>query len=402
MSIFIVFQVTYYIFPTRFLHFYLLLSYEKVVAFCSVTRNFALSLHCISNEQLKTRTKKHKNMDKKIRNTYMSAVALCGLVVVGLVYYFFFSGVGSKDETQYLYIDTDDNVDSVFHKIKPLMNEHGLTGYKTLVRHSSFAEHIRTGRYAIAPDEGAVTVFRHIKNGIQTPVNLTIPSVRTLDRIAGVVGRKLMIDSAEVMDAINEAALQKTFGYDSTTMACLFIPNTYDMYWNISVEKFLERMVKEKDRFWNADRTAKASQMGMKPEEVVTLASIIDEETNNDGEKPMVAGMYYNRLKTGMPLQADPTIKFALKKFDLRRIWNNLLLVKSPYNTYINTGLPPGPIRVPSVAGIDAVLNYEHHDYLYMCAKEDFSGTHNFARTYAEHLQNAARYSKALNERGIK
>ena len=149
--------------------------------------------------------------------------------------------------------------------------------------------------------------------------------------------------------------------------------------------------------------------MKLTPNQVITLASIVDEETANNGEKPMIAGMYYNRLMLrnaeypeGMPLQADPTIKFAWKRAELKRIYNNLLYIKSPYNTYKNPGLPPGPIRIPSVAGIDAVLNHVKHEYLYMCAKEDFSGTHNFARTYQEHLQNAAKYSKALNERGIK
>jgi UPF0755 protein len=142
--------------------------------------------------------------------------------------------------------------------------------------------------------------------------------------------------------------------------------------------------------------------MGLSPVQVTTLASIIDEETANNEEKPMIAGMYLNRLKQNMPLQADPTIKFALKRFELRRIYNSLLNTDSPYNTYKYPGLPPGPIRIPTVAGIDAVLNHVEHDYLYMCAKEDFSGTHNFARTYQEHLQNAERYSKALNERGIK
>ena len=164
----------------------------------------------------------------------------------------------------------------------------------------------------------------------------------------------------------------------------------------------MERMEKEYNKFWNADRRGKAEAMGMTPVEVVTMASIIDEETANNGEKPMIAGMYYNRLKTNMPLQADPTIKFALKDFALKRIYNKLLYINSPYNTYRNEGLPPGPIKIASIAGIDAVLNHVQHDYLYMCAKEDFSGTHNFARTYQEHLQNAARYTKALNERGIK
>ena len=161
-------------------------------------------------------------------------------------------------------------------------------------------------------------------------------------------------------------------------------------------------MQKEHDHFWKGERQAKAAQMQMTPVEICTLASIIDEETANTAEKPMIAGMYLNRLKKGMPLQADPTIKFALKQFELKRIWQKLLTIDSPYNTYRNEGLPPGPIKIASIKGIDAVLNHVDHDYLYMCAKEDFSGTHNFATTYQEHLQNAAKYSKALNERGIK
>jgi len=185
-------------------------------------------------------------------------------------------------------------------------------------------------------------------------------------------------------------------------VAALFVPNTYDVYWNMSVEGLMQRMVKEHEHFWQGDREAKAATLQLTPVEVCTLASIIDEETANNQEKPMIAGMYLNRLKSDMPLQADPTIKFALKQFALKRIWQKLLQTDSPYNTYKNTGLPPGPIKIASIRGIDAVLNAVSHDYLYMCAKEDFSGTHNFARTYQEHLQNAARYTKALNERGIK
>ena len=164
----------------------------------------------------------------------------------------------------------------------------------------------------------------------------------------------------------------------------------------------MERMAKEHDAFWNDERRQKASAMELTPNEVSTMASIIDEETANNSEKPMIAGMYYNRIKAGMPLQADPTIKFALKDFGLRRIYHKLLTIDSPYNTYKNNGLPPGPIKIASISGIDAVLNHVDHDYLYMCAKEDFSGTHNFAKTYEEHLENAARYSAALNKRGIK
>lgn len=347
-------------------------------------------------------------MKKNTRRKYLIPAVAC-LVVAGIVYYYFFASMAAGNETRYVYIDKDDTVDSVYTKLTDLSSSNGMAGFKTLVRHSHYADNIRTGRYAIKPGEGAFTVFRHMKNGLQSPVSLTVPSVRTLDRLAAELSKRLMVDSAAIYEALSDEAICKKYGYDTATVAALFIPNTYDIYWNVSVEKLLDRMKKENHNFWSGQREEKAHAMKLTPVEVTTLASIIDEETANDGEKPMVAGMYYNRLMLrnaeypdGMPLQADPTIKFAWKRFDLKRIYNNLLYIKSPYNTYKNPGLPPGPIRIPSIAGIDAVLNHVHHDYLYMCAKEDFSGTHNFARTYEEHLQNAKRYSEALNRRGIK
>lgn len=342
------------------------------------------------------------NMKKNFKNIYLIPVILCGLIVVGLIYYYFFSDMSATDKTEYVYIDEDDTIDSVFVQIGRIANSHGNTGFRTLIRHSDYVDHIKTGRYEITSGDSPFSVFRRIKNGSQSPLKLTIPSVRTIDRLAGYLGKKLMIDSLDIYNALTDANMCKKYGYDTATIACMFIPDTYELYWNLSLIKFMERMQKESNSFWNDERLQKASSMGLKPTEVITMASIIDEETANNAEKPMIAGMYYNRLKARMPLQADPTIKFALKKFELKRIWNNLLFVDSPYNTYKNTGLPPGPIRIPTIAGIDAVLNYVHHDYLYMCAKEDFSGTHNFARTYTEHLENAVKYSKALNERGIK
>ena len=324
------------------------------------------------------------------------------LLIVVFTYCYLFSDLSKSTQTEYVYIDSDDTQDSVFSKIQPIANSIPMSGFATLVRHSGYADNIRTGRYAIRPGEGALKVLRHLKNGLQSPVNLTIPEVRTIDRLAGVLSRKLMLDSAEVANHLGDSTYCARWGYDTATVAALFVPNTYDIYWNVSLDRFMERMEKEYNKFWNSDRRGKAEAMGMTPVEVATMASIIDEETANNAEKPMIAGMYYNRLKADMPLQADPTIKFALKDFALRRIYNKLLHIDSPYNTYRNEGLPPGPIKIASIAGIDAVLNHVQHDYLYMCAKEDFSGTHNFARTYQEHLQNAARYTKALNERGIK
>ena len=344
------------------------------------------------------------------RKFFYLAVA-CLVIIVGTAYFYFFSsflrpGTGTYD----LYIDRDDTIDSVYAKLSPAANKAPFNGLKTFIRQSHYKENIKTGRYQIEEGQGAFTIFRRLKNGQQTPVKLTIPSVRTLDRLAAELSEKLMLDSTEIADALFSDQVCQQYGYDTTTIACMFIPNTYEIYWNTSLDHFLERMQKEKDKFWEANqRKDKADAAGLTPNEVVTLASIVDEETSNNAEKPMIAGMYLNRLNlsspeypNGMPLQADPTVKFAWKKFELRRIYNKLLYIDSPYNTYRYPGLPPGPIRIPSVAGIDAVLNYTHHHYLYMCAKEDFSGTHNFAATYAEHLQNAAKYSKALNARGIK
>lgn len=341
--------------------------------------------------------KKNKNSRRK------SCCLACTFVVIiaALVYYYFFGSMLLRPTTQYIYIDNDDTVDSVCNKLAEISKPSSMTGFRTLVRHTSYSEDIHTGRYEITKSNGPIAVFHKLKSGLQAPVSLTVPSVRTLDKLADAVSKKMMFSSKELLDSITVISVCRKYGYTPETISCMFIPNTYDLYWNMPIGKFLDKMNSESKKFWSFERKNKAKAMGLSPVEVITLASIVDEETANDGEKPMIAGMYYNRLKADMPLQADPTIKYALKQFDLKRIYHNMLSTNSPYNTYRNTGLPPGPIRIPTVKGIDAVLNYVHHDYLYMCAKEDFSGTHNFARTYDEHQKNAAKYSKALNERGI-
>jgi UPF0755 protein len=333
---------------------------------------------------------------------YLVPAAICLLAIAILANHYFFAALSTSKETQYIYIDDDDTTDSIYAKLKPFSKTGALSGLGCLAQYSNYGEHIRTGRYAIEPGEGALTVLRRLRNGQQSPVRLTIPEARTTDRLAGVLARKLMLDSATVASALADSAFCASLGYDTCTVPCLFVADTYEVFWNTPLDKLMKRLKREHDRFWNAERQSKAEAAGLTPNEVCTLASIVDEETANLGEKPMVAGMYINRLRQDMPLQADPTVKFALKDFAARRIYRKMLDTPSPYNTYRNTGLPPGPIKIASSDGIDAVLNHEHHDYLYMCAKEDFSGTHNFARTYQEHLQNAARYSKALNQRGIK
>ncbi len=328
-------------------------------------------------------------------------VALISLaLIVGLCYYYFFTAILSAGDSRYLYIDDDDTVDSVFAKVDTMATRHGVAGFKTIARHMAYGEAVRTGRYEVLPSDCAVTLYRKLRNGTQAPLMLVVPEVRTADRLAALLSQRLMPDSLDFVNALTDSATCATYGQQPTTMLCLFVPNSYEVYWDISVEQLLARMQRESEAFW-AERQALADTIGMTRTEVMTLASIIDEETANDAEKPLIAGMYINRLRIGMPLQADPTVKFALQDFTIRRIRKKMLEVDSPYNTYKYAGLPPGPIRIASVAAIDAVLHYVRHDYIYMCAKEDFSGTHRFAATYSEHQQNAARYAKALNARGI-
>ncbi|MBQ5839820.1 MAG: endolytic transglycosylase MltG [Bacteroidaceae bacterium] len=302
--------------------------------------------------------------------------------------------VNTGDAAISVYIDKDDTQDSVRAKVG---NPNGWG-----ILHWYFDASPRTGHYLIESKERVLSVYRKLRNGAQTPVKLTIPQVRTMDMMATYLSRHLMLDSAAVVDSFRSEEFCLKYGYTTQTLPALFIANTYEIWWNTSLDNFMLRMQKENERFWNPTRHKKALDMNFTHEQVITLASIVAEETSYIPEMPRVAGMYVRRLQIGMPLQADPTVKFAVGDFSLRRIYHHHLKTPSPYNTYLNRGLPPGPIRVPSVRTIDAVLNHEKHNYLYMCAKEDFSGSHNFARSYSEHLSNARRYVNALNKRKIK
>lgn len=333
-------------------------------------------------------------------------ICLCIGIVIGLAiggagYYYLLSPQFHPEKKVYIYIDRDDTIDSIYNKVKANGNPKNFEGFRWMAEYKKYDKNIRTGRYVIKPGDDAYHLYQRLAGGFQTPINMTIGSVRTFDRLARNVGNQLMIDSVEIAHKLNDPIFIGSLGYNKENLYCFFIPNTYEVYWNMSVDEFFDRMKKEHDRFWNEERLAKAKEINLTPEQVCTLASIVDEETNNSAEKPTVAGLYMNRLRVGMPLQADPTVKFALQNFELRRITNVHLEVESPYNTYKNAGLPPGPIRIPSLRAIDSVLNHEKHNYLYMCAKEDFSGTHNFATTLAEHMVNARKYWKALNDRKI-
>ncbi len=343
-----------------------------------------------------------KQKKKDIARYYILPAVLCLAGLVGFACYYFLTEFMHSSKTAYIFIDKDDTTDSIYQKLVPIGSRHGMTAMHTLLSYGLDNKNIHTGQYAIEQGEGVITVFRKLRNGRQVPIRITIPESRTLDRLAGYLGHKLMADSLELLHILNDSTLCQSLGYTRETLPALFVPNTYEVYWNISPQTFIRRMKKEHDRFWTPERRALADTLGLTPVEVCTMASILDEETANNGEKPMIAGMYMNRLRIDMPLQADPTVKFALGDFAIKRIRHGMLDTDSPYNTYKYPGLPPGPIKIASIKGIDAVLQMVHHDYLYMCAKEDFSGTHNFARTYPEHQRNASRYAEALNKRGVR
>ncbi len=331
-------------------------------------------------------------MRQKIIILALVAVAALTGAALGAYSYIFLHKNSMETEPYSIYVDEDDTADSICAKS-------GL-GWRFGFYNRFMSFRPRTGHYIVEPGVRSLELFRKLRNGAQDPIKLTVPSVRTLSRLAAYLGNQLMKDSADFATTFAQEA--EGMGYTMETLPALFIPNTYEMYWDVSAKSFMKRMEKENKAFWNDKREAKARAIGLSHVEVSTLASIVEEETANDGEKPMVAGLYLNRLRRGMLLQADPTVKFAMQAFGLRRIYNEHLRYESPYNTYLHPGLPPGPIRLPSIVGLDAVLNYVEHTYIYMCAKEDFSGTHNYATTYAEHLRNARRYVQALNNRGIK
>ncbi len=334
---------------------------------------------------------------------------LCSLAVAIMVVTWRVYNSGFKlQNTTYLYVDADDNVDSISQKIESQTAPESMRVFHLFAGLLNLKDRIRTGRYEVSPQHTMLNLIRDIRNHHEKPIMLVVPSTRTMDAMAGKLANQLMLDSASIEQYLKDEGNIKALGYTKETLPGLFIPNTYEVYWDVSIPKLMERMQKENAAFWNEERMNKLQEVSlyageeMTKEKVITLASIVDSETADDGEKPTIAALYMNRMRKPMALQSDPTVIFAVGDFSIRRVLHEHLKVESPYNTYRNLGLPPGPIRVPSIAGIDAVLNHDKNDYIYMCAKEDFSGTHNYAVSYGEHLRNAARYTKALNERGIR
>lgn len=260
----------------------------------------------------------------------------------------------------------------------------------------------RHGAYLIPQGSSPFRAERKLSKGAQQPLTITINGFRSLRLLSERVARRLDFTPDSLLETSTGEALLNKYGLTPQQALALFIDDSYEVYWSASPENVVSKIGDNYNKVWNGLRRQKAAELGLTPAEVMTICSIVDEESNKTDEKGKIGRLYINRIKKGMPLQADPTIRFALGDFTIRRVKGSHLKVDSPFNTYKNTGLPPGPIRTTSVATIDAVLDSEPSSHLYMCAKEDFSGYHNFSSTYAEHQANARRYQKALDARGIK
>ena len=345
--------------------------------------------------------KLHKKSKLFVYVVRLVIAVLIAVVSYQLYNYFHANFYTANHETVYLYIRPNDTFTDVVNQIKKKNVVRNIRSFVESATLIGYDKHVRSGRYAITDGMDNQTLLYHLAKRIQAPVHLTFNNLRTKEQLAGRLSAQLMIDSLTIIQHLDNMVYDKRFGFTPETVVALFIPNTYDVLWDVSMEQLMKRMDHEYKLFWTPERLAKAKAENLSPIDVVTLASIVEEETNRAQDKPIIAGLYLNRLHRGMPLQSCPTVKFALQNFALQRVTGKDLQVKSPYNTYHHKGLPPGPIRIPTIESVDAVLNFTPNNYLYMCAKETFNGEHYFATTWAEQKRNAARYAAALDKLGI-
>lgn len=337
-------------------------------------------------------------MKRKIR-IWTAVVFLAAIVALSLVLRQQFYGNAVRGERD-LYISARTDYAGLKDSILPAIRHR--RAFRLYAEHLGLPETFKPGHYVLREGMSVVEAVRMLKLGTQTPVRVTINNVRIPAQLAARLSRQLDGDSAAWMAVLTSSEAARKVGFDSLTLFSMFLPDTYEFYWTVSPAEFVERMRREYDRFWTPERDGKRRRSGLSRLEVMTLASIVAEETRKTDEMPRIAGVYVNRLRKGIPLQADPTVKYAMQDFGLRRILYKHLKYPSPYNTYINKGLPPSPICMPPLAAIDAVLDFERHDYIFFCARPSFDGYHNFARTLREHNANARAYSAELNRRNIK
>lgn len=336
-------------------------------------------------------------MKKKIIFSVLAVIVL----VAGFVAWNFFGPTVHSPEKKYFYIHTGET----FEGVKDSLTSQKIISGETWFNRASKAigyNKVRPGRYEIKKGMSLTGLVRMLKNGQQSPVNFVITKIRTKEVLASKVGDAFECDSTQMINFLNSPDSLKEYGLDTNTAMAVAMPLTYTIKWNTTPSAIFKQFHIAYETFWTNERKQKAEILGISPVQVSTLASIIDEETNSKTDKPNVASVYLNRIAKGMPLQADPTLKFALKSFGLKRLYDGHKRTVSPYNTYMNKGLPPGPICTPQVETIDAVLDSPKTDYLYFVANTSFDGTHTFTTNYADHMKYARLYQQELNKRNIK
>jgi UPF0755 protein len=335
-------------------------------------------------------------------------IVVCGLLFVSFSFYayqFFFTPnvlIDKGDKDTELLIPTGATIQMVKDSLEKKGIVHEKQSFYALTRLLSYNENVKPGRYIIKPNMSNLQLIQKLKRGLQNPVKITFNNIRLKRDLAVRLGSKMETDSVAIDSMMRDTMLVSLYGFDTTTILAMFIPNTYEFYWNTSPRRLFDRMHEEYKKFWNDERLQKAKALGLTPVEVSIVASIVEAETQQSTEKSRIAGVYLNRLIKGMPLQADPTVKYAIGDFSIRRVLEAHTKIDSPYNTYKYAGLPPGPINLPSVVSIDAVLGAEKHDYIYFCASPINPGYHDFAVTYRDHLNFANKYREHLNKRKIK
>jgi UPF0755 protein len=348
---------------------------------------------------------KRKNKTSGIKKIIISIIIIVSILfmLIGINYLrkTYFSNIIFEGQAKYIYIKTGASFSDLCNELERANVLQNRNSFEWVAEKKHYPNKIKPGRYKLTNRMSNKQLIQLLLSGEQEPLKLTFNNIRTIEQLAGVVCKHLETDSAELVKLLRNSDFLIGYYLNPNTAISIFIPNTYEFYWNTNANQFVKRMYKEWTAFWNEERLKKAQEIGLTNIEATILASIVDEETNLSSEYPVIAGVYMNRLKKGMMLQADPTIKFALGDFTMKRVLKKDIEVKSPYNTYKNKGLPPGPICMPSIKAIDGVLNYEHHKYLYFCAKADFSGYHAFANTLKQHNQNAEAYWQALNKNKI-
>ncbi|MCU4175109.1 endolytic transglycosylase MltG [Carboxylicivirga sp. N1Y90] len=352
---------------------------------------------------LKQRTQR-KNSNKLLVLLLITLILLCVGIFMGRKYYaYIFSPNISISESQngFLHIPTGTDYKGLIKLLEQGDFLIKTDGFEWVAKQKKYGSNIKAGKYRLRNNMSNNDLVNLLRSGNQTAVKLTFNNIRTKEELAGVISKYIEADSTSLLYCFQDETILMDYGFNNPTCLGLFIPNTYEFWWNTSAEGFVKRMHQEYEKFWTKERKELAQKAKLTPQEVSALAAIVDEETIKADEKPMVAGLYINRLNKKVRLQADPTVKYALGDFSIQRVLKKDLEIDSPYNTYKYGGLPPGPIRIPSINGLEAVLNHSKHKYMYMCAKEDFSGYHNFALTLKQHNQNAAKFHKALQKRRI-